>query len=155
MVAELLPLALMVPLLVAGAVTDLARRRIPNTLVLAGVALFVATVPLIGPAEAALRAIPAAVTLAVGFGLFALRLFGGGDVKMLAALMLFIPSGGVSDYLLCLSVSMIAGIAAIAGAGAVAPERWRGTLTMERGRYPMGVSIALSGILYLALALAA
>ncbi|NUB45299.1 hypothetical protein GEU84_012945 [Fertoebacter nigrum] len=71
---------------------------------------------------------------------------GGGDVKGLSALMLFVPPQGLSLFLLALSAALFLGI------GALALARWGFGLptspsaALRTKRFPMGVSIALAGL---------
>lgn len=70
---------------VAGAVSDARTQRIPNRLILAGLGVALVLRAAWGP-EALLHGVAGAlVAFAVGFPLFALRAFGGGDVKFLIA----------------------------------------------------------------------
>src|ERR1700686_1387531 len=77
----------LIVLLLAAAVFDVAYRRIPNWLTVTGVLLGVALNAIIGPPEAGL--LFSLAGLAVGFGvyaaLYALRAMGAGDVKLMAA----------------------------------------------------------------------
>ncbi|MCT2400069.1 A24 family peptidase [Novosphingobium mangrovi (ex Huang et al. 2023)] len=79
-------------LVLAAAIGDVRHRHIPNLLclVLAGVALFYAimTNDLAGVGSHLLHAV---LALAVGMGLFALGMIGGGDAKLYSAAALAIP----------------------------------------------------------------
>jgi prepilin peptidase CpaA len=73
-----------------GAWTDVRTRRIPNVLVLAGLltALVLRAAWGVSPLLEGLTG--AGVALLIGFPLFALRAFGGGDVKFLVACAAFV-----------------------------------------------------------------
>jgi prepilin peptidase CpaA len=68
-----------------GALTDVRERRIPNRLVLAGLATALILRAVWGLEPFWHGVGGAGLALAVGFPLFALRAFGGGDVKFLIA----------------------------------------------------------------------
>ena len=149
---DLLPLGLATPILLWIAWTDFWLMRIRNTAVLAAVAVFVLTVPAIGLHEAGLRLLAAAAVFAVGFGLFAFRLLGGGDVKMGSALLLFVPSQTYVLFSFVFSAAMLAGILVILAMRQVPAVRRSGAVSMRAaGTFPMGVALALSGVAHLAL----
>ncbi|MDG4647341.1 prepilin peptidase [Roseibacterium sp. SDUM158017] len=144
---ELTPLLLLAPALVAVAYCDLRYMKIPNALVMGALALFVVTAPMLGWSELGARVAAGASVLAVGFVLFAMRLFGGGDVKMMAALMLFVPSQTYTLFGLGFSAAMMAGIGivlALRTVPALAGSSWVGL--QQRGTFPMGISIAMTGL---------
>lgn len=148
----LLPLFLFAPVLLYVAQSDVRRMRIPNAASLIGVALFVVTAPLIGVDEAMTRMIVAFVVFAIGFLLFMLRVLAGGDVKILAVLMLFIPSGTLTLFAMVFSFSMLAGIAIVTGTRAMSIPQLSGWVSMRaRGHMPMGLSISMAGIGHLVL----
>lgn len=149
MIGNLIPMLLLAPLLVAVAFGDLARLRISNRLVLAVLILFVTSVPLFAPDELVLRlAAGFAVFLALA-GLFALGLMGGGDAKMLPAVVLFVPPEHWGDFALVLSAALLAGVAGVGAARATVGSRGpTGLLAIDTPKaFPMGVSIALAGLL--------
>lgn len=126
--------------------------RIPNLLVAISLVLFVLCAPLLGWPEIAWRLVVAIVVFVLGTVGFALRLFGGGDVKMLAALMLFVPSQTLNGFGYGFSLALLVGILFVLGLRAV-PVLQNADLAVirERGKFPMGISIALAGILHAAL----
>jgi prepilin peptidase CpaA len=149
MATELVPMVLLWPILVMVAYCDFRYMRIPNSMVLISITLFIVSAPFLSGSEVMYRVVTAAIVLCVGFFLFALRLFGGGDVKMLAALLLFVPSATLSVYALGFSASMIVGIVFIVALRA--SQHWRKSRAVSMratGKFPMGVSIALSGFLH-------
>lgn len=145
----ILPLLLLAPVLIAVAYSDLRYLRIPNYLVGLSIALFLLTVPLLGWHEAGLRLLAGLVVFGIGAITFALRWFGGGDVKMLAALLLFIPSQTYSLFAFNFSASMLLGISLVLMLRS-APGLHR--LGFEgisaQGKFPMGISIAGAGLMH-------
>lgn len=145
----LIPLVLLAPLLIRVAYCDLRYMKIPNALSLAALALFIVSSPLIGWEEAGWRLSTAAIVFGLGFVAFAFGLFGGGDVKMLGALLLFIPSQSLTVYAYCFSASMLVGIGVLLLIRALPQSResnWLGIKSV--GAFPMGISIALSGLVF-------
>ncbi|GKY88621.1 prepilin peptidase [Sinisalibacter aestuarii] len=146
---DMLPLVLAAPLLVAMAVSDVRHMRIPNALVLAMLALFVVTAPFaLAPAEIALRLGVGALVFALGLAGFVAGMLAGGDVKGLAALMLFVPTGALAPFAFTFSAAMLAGIALTLGLRRAigSPGSRYVSLAVDKG-YPMGLSIALAGLL--------
>lgn len=99
------PLALFVGLLCLAALTDLQEYRIPNSVTLAIAVLYPAYALLPGVGTDVLGAVLlAAVALAVGTGLFALGVLGGGDVKLIAAVSLWVGPAVFVEFLLIMAV---------------------------------------------------
>ncbi len=147
--SDLLPLFLLSPVLAAVAYFDLRYMRIPNKLVLIAVCLFLVVTPFFSWSEIAVRGAVAFSVLAIGFGLFAMGLFGGGDAKMMAALMLFIPSQTYTLFAYGFSVAMMAGIGLILLLRCVPVLTDSSWVSMQqKGTFPMGISIALAGLLH-------
>ncbi len=146
--SEIFPLVLVTPFLVVMAHGDLKRLKISNRLVLGMLVAFVACAPLLLPLpEIGFRAMAAAVVFLLGLAGFAFGLWGGGDVKALSAVILFLPSDALTVFAFVFSASMFAGIAAVLTLRALAgkPDSpWR-SLRPQAG-FPIGLSIALSGI---------
>src|SRR5688500_16380585 len=146
----LLPLALAVPILVWIAWTDFRLMRIRNSAVLAALAVFVLTIPAIGAHEASLRFLAGAAVFVAGFAMFAARMVGGGDVKMGAALMLFVPTGTYTLFALLFSAAMLLGIVVVLTLRAIPALRRAGPVTLRaKGTFPMGLALGLSGVLHL------
>lgn len=147
--ADLVPLLVLIPVLLSAALSDLRALRIPNSHVLTALALFVLSAgAFVTLPEIALRLIAATIVFGIGFGLFALRLFGGGDVKMLAVTTLFIPSDLWLNFAQALSVALLLGSAGIVLLQRPALARrlpWESA--RQTGRLPMGISIALTPLL--------
>lgn len=90
--ADLAFLVLTVPLAVWIAYSDLKYMKIPNRLVLALVAIFVVSGVILLPfGDYMWRFLGGFIVLAIGFTMFAIGGFGGGDAKYAAAIALFIP----------------------------------------------------------------
>ncbi|HEX6118262.1 MAG TPA: prepilin peptidase [Dongiaceae bacterium] len=153
---QLAAAAATVMLLLAAAFTDLARYRIPNVLVAAIVIIFAigAAFNFAWPALAWSAAAAIGMFL-LGAGLFAFGLFGGGDVKLIAAMALWT---GVADLPRFLFVMSAAGglLGAIwlvrrrlrnAPAGGQEPSALA-TAASIPNRIPYGVAIAVAGLDY-------
>lgn len=147
---ELLPLALAVPILVWIAWTDFRIMRIRNSAVLLAVAVFVLTAPFLGLQEAGLRLLAGAAVFAVGLALFALRMVGGGDVKMAGALMLLVPSGTYALFGTVFSLALMVAILAVVSLRAIPALRRSGPVSLRaRGTFPMGLAFGLGGVMHL------
>lgn len=141
-------------LLTAAALSDVRCYRIPNTLCAALALLFVIRAISAGPPFPFTHVIPAALIFAFGLVLFARNLMGGGDVKLLAAAVLWIPPAlvpaqitaiAVSGAVLALLLLLARGIArrsafAEGGEGELPP------LLQDKAPVPYGVAIAVGTI---------
>lgn len=145
---ELIPLALLSPVLVATAYCDLRHMRIPNALSLIFLTVFLLSAPfLLSGDEVLFRLTTSAAFLAIGFGLFALRLIGGGDVKILSALLLFVPSATISAFMFLFSTTMVLGIALMPLLRALPGAGGSGWVSLQPSAgFPMGISIAMAGL---------
>ncbi|MDV7269942.1 prepilin peptidase [Thioclava sp. A2] len=142
--ADLLLLALVLPLVVAAALSDLRRLKIPNSYVLVAVVIFLGVAPvLLTLDDLGARVLGAGIALAIGFVLFGLRLFGGGDVKMMAALMLFVPVGASALFMQMFSLALL-----VTAGGMLFVQRAGGhpdwASVQARGKMPVGVPMALA-----------
>jgi prepilin peptidase CpaA len=130
-----------------AALTDLRERRIPNRLT-AGLALLYPIYVLVSPAPVAWPAALgiAAVVFLIGLALFAGKLIGGGDVKLIAAVSLW---AGVEHFVWFMLITTLAGGAlslislwyrrwgGVIGAGLAAPKP---ATTGGPGSVPPGAS---------------
>ena len=153
--SQLVPLFLLTPVMVAAAYFDLRFMRIPNLLSLIAVAIFVVSTLLFPPADLVLRLVIALLVFALGIVAFAFRLVGGGDVKLLSALMLLVPANGIVVFANVFSASLIAGIILLLAARRIpATRKWGWKSFGGSQRFPMGLSIAMSGLAFPVIALA-
>lgn len=145
----LVPLILISPLLVLAAYCDLRFLRIPNLISLAIIAIFGVSVLLDAPDDLMTRLLAASVVLGLGFLAFAARLVGGGDVKLLSALVLFVPTHGLPLFSYLFSVALLVGVASILAlrrSALVGKVNWK-SLSQPKA-FPMGLSIALAGLTF-------
>lgn len=143
-----LPLAAVLPLLIWAAASDLRHLRIPNWLVLGMAAVFVLTAPLLPLQETGLRLLAAVLVFLLCAALFHWRILAGGDVKMMAAAMLFVPSAVLTGFGWCFSAAMLATVVAAAALRVGRPSaaaNW--AVVRAPGSLPMGVAIALALVL--------
>ncbi len=145
---SILLLAALSPVLIAVAIKDLSELRIPNALVIVAVMIFAVSSGWLPFDELANRLVAAAITFGILLLLFAGRFVGGGDVKMLPALVLFVPPTHWTDFGALLATALVIGVIGICIARAAVSRRVpTGWLALDRpGTFPMGVSIALSGL---------
>lgn len=134
-------LTLFLVLMGAVVVWDMRAFRIPNLLVLALVAAFLAgRTPTLGLMPTLMALAVGAAVLAAGFGLYAGRVWGGGDAKLLGALALWVGLDGLGRLLI---VTAVAG--GVLAGGLYLARRWRG----EAGTgvpMPYGVALAVGGL---------
>lgn len=149
MQGDLLLLLALIPVVTASAVTDLRQLRIPNSHVLLALGLFVLAAPFaLDWPELSQRLLAGAITFAIGFVLFALRLFGGGDVKMMPVLMLFIPSQELVLFLRLFAPALLVvslGALVLQSAPIFRGLGWESV--RARRHVPVGVAMAVSVIL--------
>lgn len=144
-------------LLTAAAISDVRCYRIPNTLCAALALLFVLAAILAGPPFPFTNLIPAALAFAVGLLLFARNLMGGGDVKLLAAAVLWIPPALVPQQIVGIAAAgavlalllLLARRIARRGALAAGGEAELPLLLQDDAPVPYGVAIAVGTLAYL------
>ncbi|MGR3484975.1 MAG: A24 family peptidase [Paracoccaceae bacterium] len=140
--------------LLVAAVQDVATRTIPNRLVAALALGFAILAPWAGfdATLLAWHAIAAAAALGLGFGLFAMGWLGGGDGKLMAAIVLWLGPGAVGTFAL---VTAVAGgalaLALLSFRAAPMPallvqRDWAMTLHRSGGPVPYGVALAIGGL---------
>lgn len=142
-----------VPLMLWAAISDVLRFEIPNRIsALLCAVFFIAVVTAdTGPIPVLWHVAAAAAVFLVGFGLFAIRIFGGGDVKLLAASALWCGWGLLPMLLVIIALSggVLALILVVGrrlypkGWG---PE-WLAHLFSREAPVPYGVAIAAGNIL--------
>lgn len=135
-------LLLLAAMLVCAAVTDLRARIISNKLN--------AAIALLAPLywwgmglspwpDMAIQVALSVGVFAVFAGLFALGMMGGGDVKMLAALALWLPAGALVSLLVLMA--LLGGVVTVATMIHHRLARREGVIEI-----PYGVAIALAGL---------
>ena len=137
-----LPVAILAAMLVVAATGDIRERRIPNTL---NLAIAVLAVPFWWLSGYALWP-DVAMQLALGAGaflffalLFRVGMMGGGDVKLLAALALWLPLASLIKLLVIMSLA--GGVLTVA-----LLIRHRMRKSNEKLEIPYGVAIAFGGM---------
>lgn len=140
--------------LVAAAISDIARYIIPNALPVGLAIAFLAAGPLagLGVEAMALHLAAGLAVLAAGFGLFVLGAMGGGDVKLLAAAAVWTGFGALIPFVLFVAIAggLVAGALVVlrwvVPRGRLAPGTWLERLMAPRQGVPYGVAIALAGL---------
>ena len=145
---DLIPSAAAIGLFAWAAASDLAARRIPNRLVLCLALLGLARLGWLAATGGGLAAPGldlAAAVLVFGLGAVAFRLgvLGGGDVKLLAAAVLWVGVTTLGPFLL---VTALAG-AVLALTDLVSGWLLPAPLAARAATLPYGVAIAAAGIL--------
>ncbi len=145
---DLFPNLLAAPLLIYAAYSDLRYMRIPDFISIALVVLFAVTVLIQSPVDIRARIAVASGIFAIGYIGFSFRLIGGGDVKFLSALALFVPRSELTVFANLFSVSLLIGISLICMAqrSRLANVGWKSF--SARGKFPMGLSIAMTGLMF-------
>lgn len=146
---NMMPLFLLAPVLAYAAYSDLRYMRIPNSLSLIALSLFVIGAAALPLPDLGARLFVAGLVLAAGLTAFAFRLVGGGDVKLLSALMLFVPTDALNVFGYVFSGSMLLGLVIVLGLrwfAFSAPSDWKGITGSSA--FPMGVSIGVAGIAF-------
>ena len=137
-----------------AAANDLFTMTIPNkiSLVLIG-AFVIAAIVVRSPVDQVLMHVGVGVAaLAVGFGLFAFNLLGGGDAKLLAAGALWMGADLVLPYVAYITIFggvlslLILAYRRFFPAHALALPGWAMRLHTHGGGIPYGIAIAASGL---------
>ena len=141
--------------LIWAAITDLASFRIANWVSLTILACFLPAAIIAGWEwdVVAAHAGAGGLVLVVGFGLFALKVFGAGDVKLLAATAVWFDWGSLGYFLMV--VALAGGVLSLALLVArrfnpprrLASVAWIRNLFGARQSVPYGVAIALAGLI--------
>jgi len=145
------------PLCLYAAWSDLRTMTIPNWVSIAFFAVFVVLGLIFLPwSDLGWRVLVGFGVLVVGFVLNAIGIIGGGDVKMLSGFAPYIAMTDYRAYLTILAVSLLVTLVLhrvamrIPAIRSATPD-WK---SWQAGRYfPMGISIATAGLVYLALKL--
>lgn len=144
--AEYAPLIAVSPFLIYAGLGDLRHLRISNRLVLCMAGVFFLTASMLPLAEIGMRLTAAGAVFLICMVLFCWRVLAGGDVKMMAAAMLFVPSNEVVSFGWSFSVSMIAAAVAVTALQSSRPlaARLRWVVAEAPGKLPMGAAISLA-----------
>ena len=139
---------------IAAALSDATSYLIPNRLCAALALAFVPAALALGlPFGGVVTCVGVgAAALALGVGLFALRVLGGGDAKLMAACLLWLGPAAAGPFLLWTAVA--GGVLASAllfarrlpAPLAAAGPRWVGRLLQPGGDVPYGVAIAVGAL---------
>ena len=125
---------------------DLRHMRIPNQLSLILIVLFAGLALTLPMSEIAVRLAQSMVVFVFCFTFFALRLMGGGDVKILACLTLFVPLSHASEIMLGFSAGLMGCTLLIVLARKVLRSDGSDWAFLKTAKMPMGVPIGMSGI---------
>lgn len=127
---------------------DLRYMRIPDWISLGAIVLFVVWVVIDYPSVPVMaRLATATIMFAVCFGLFAARIMGGGDTKVLPALGLFIPLAGLPQVMILFALCLLASIGFIVGLRKIVDSETAGWAAFKTQKLPMGVAIGLTGLI--------
>ncbi len=141
---------LILPLLMAVILYDLRFMRIPNWVTTLFAIVALASLPFsVTSTELLWRLAAATVVFLVSLLLFARRLMGGGDVKLLTILPLLIPAAALPLFGIILSVSIFGSVAALYTARRTMQGRSTRWLAIsDRTGFPLGLGIGLAGIVF-------
>jgi len=115
-----------VVLMAAAGIWDLVQRRIPNALVLSGLAVGAGLRFIVGDHSLITGLAGAGLALVLTFPLFTLRAMGGGDVKLFAVTGMFLgPAGFFAGLLASALVGGVIGLLAALRSGVILPVLMR------------------------------
>jgi len=148
-------LGLLPCLVIAAALSDLTTMRIPNWISgLLILGFFPAALAIGLPLQTlGLNLGLGLAALGLGMGLFALRVIGGGDAKLLAAAVVWLGLPGLYPFLLWTAVAGGLFCVALIGARrslspyAAGAPAWVSNLLHEKGDVPYGVAIAVGALM--------
>ncbi|MFS8035977.1 prepilin peptidase [Xanthobacter sp. AM11] len=146
-VSEVILLGLYPTALCAAIGSDLARRIIPNLVVLILLAGFAALLFLMPLPDLSLRLLVAGAVTALGFSLFAENLIGAGDAKLAGAVMLWVDPLQVPAFLAASGI--LCGLLTLAAAAERRQMRARSAfgILAHSQSLPYGVALAGAGLL--------
>ena len=154
-----LPVVLVAGLLIVAAASDARRYLIPNW-VSFGILLLFLPYALLSPSTPDWQGglIVASAALAVGFGIFTLRLMGGGDIKLIAACALWAGPALILPFLFIVSAAggalalglMVGRTIAARRRGATHASNHSPTVPLMRQKIPYGLAISAGGLFLLA-----
>lgn len=100
----------------AAVITDIRRRQIPNALTMGAFAAGCVSWLGDGFPVFAANGVAAVVALAIGFGLFSIGVLGGGDAKLMAAVIAIMGRSFAFDFAVALAASAVLGSLAVLAA---------------------------------------
>ena len=136
----------LIAVLASAVYFDLRHMRIPNQLSIILIALFAGLALTLPMSEIGVRLVQSVVVFVFCFTFFALRLMGGGDVKILACLALFVPLSQAAEIVLGFSAGLMGCTLLIVLARKALRFNGSDWAFLNTGKMPMGVPIGLSGI---------
>ena len=139
----LFPLVAAAPMLLYMAYEDLRHLRISNRNVLLLLGIFAGCLLFLEWPELGHRIAAAACVFGLGLVLFGARLIAGGDVKMLAAAVLFVPAGSLQGFSLSLAICLGLSVALLA---AVRSADLSGGAGLSKTGLPMAPSIGAGAL---------
>ncbi len=139
----------------AATVSDIRTYKIPNAYPIGVLALFLVSIPFSGfdPMTFGLHIVSGIIGFMLGFVLFAFKLMGGGDVKLFAAIALWVPLSQLTAF--TVAVTFSGGILAVVVLAALWIKRKRSgedTGSLSRARIPYGVAIFAGSLVIAAVA---
>lgn len=149
---ELLTSLMLAPLpvlVVIAALTDLTRMKIPNWISASLIVTFfpAAFAAGLSPVEVAIHLAVGLLVLVAGVALFAVRIVGGGDAKLMAAAGLWLGAAALTPFLIWTAIlGGVFSLVLIVGRSVAQPymagaPAWVSTLFRPKGDIPYGVAI--------------
>lgn len=128
--------------------SDLRLMRIPDWITGCVLALFLVWLAIdVNNIEIVPRLIGAGVVFCICFALFAARMMGGGDTKVIPALMLFVSPGHLPSIMLLFGTSLLISILLVVTARQWLNSDRNGWVSLQSSKLPMGVAIGSTGML--------
>lgn len=154
-IVSLALLSVLPGLVIAAALSDLTTMRIPNWLSGSLILGFFPAALVVGlPVDmVGMHGGVAVIALLVGMGLFALRVIGGGDAKLIAAACLWLGPAASFEFILWTAVfGGLLSLALIVARRDVAPHIvggpvWVHTLLETKGDIPYGIAICAGALM--------
>lgn len=125
---------------------DLRKMRIPDALSISLIGLFICLCVLDMPSDIFGRLALSIAVFVLSFFAFARRMMGGGDVKIMTALALFVPIGALAEIALLFSATLIFGTVFVILARKFLPAKPNWAF-LNTKRMPMGLCIGLGAFL--------
>ena len=153
-IALLVCLSILPAIAIAAGLSDLTTMRIPNWMSLVLIVGFFPTALIVGlsPMAVGLHVLVAIVALLVGMGLFALRVIGGGDAKLMSAACLWLGLAGAGPFLVYTALigGLFCAFLILARksftAESLGGPAWVGSLLAPTGDIPYGVAICAGAL---------